>query len=112
MALLFGSVIFSFYICTIIIKTNIMNAEEIKKNIRIVEVNTTAFQEENFVLLTDLSDEQIEEVIRPIVEKERNATEDEDCFYDNEELFGALQETYPNNIVIFYSDTDFDTIEI
>ena len=90
-----------------------MNAEEIRKNIRIVEVNTTAFQEENFVLLTDLSDEQIEEVIRPIVDKERNATEDDDdTFYDNEELFGALQETYPNNIVIFYSDTDFDTIEI
>lgn len=91
-----------------------MNAEEIKRNIRIVEVNTTAFEEENFVLLTDLSDEQIEEVIRPIVEAERNATEDDDddTFYDNEELFGALQETYPNNIVIFYSDTDFDTIEI
>lgn len=90
-----------------------MNAEEIRKNIRIVEVNTTAFQEENFVLLTDLSDEQIEQVIRPIVDKERNATEDDDdTFYDNEELFGALQETYPNNIVIFYSDTDFDTIEI
>lgn len=90
-----------------------MNAEEIKRNIRIVEVNTTAYQEENFVLLTDLSDEQIEVVIKPIVEKERNATEDdEDTFYDNESLFNALEETYPNNIVIFYSDTDFDTIEI
>jgi len=90
-----------------------MNAEEIKKNIRIVEVNTTAFEEENFVLLTDLSDEQIEVVIKPIVEKERNATEDDDdTFYDNEELFGALEEAYPNNVVIFYSDNDFDTIEI
>ena len=90
-----------------------MSVEKIKENIRIVEVNTTAFEEENFVLLTDLSDEQIEVVIRPIVDKERNATEDDDdTFYDNEELFGALQETYPNNIVIFYSDTDFDTIEI
>ena len=90
-----------------------MSVEKIKEKIRIVEVNTTAFEEENFVLLTDLSDEQIEVVIRPIVEKERNATEDDDdTFYDNEELFGALQETYPNNIVIFYSDTDFDTIEI
>lgn len=86
-----------------------MNAE----NIRIVEVNTTAFEQENFILLTDLSDEQIEVVIRPIVEKERNATEDDDdTFYDNEELFGALAETYPNNVVIFYSDNDFDTIEI
>ncbi len=84
-----------------------MNAEEIKKNIRIVEVNTTAYEEENFVLLTDLSDEQIEKVIRPIVEKERNTTEDdEDCFYGNGDLVGALEETYPNNIVIFYTDKD------
>jgi hypothetical protein len=90
-----------------------MNAEEIKKNIRIVEVNTTAFEEENFILLTDLSDEQIEVVIKPIVDKERNASDDDDdTYYDNEELFGALEETYPNNIVIFYSDKGFDEITI
>ena len=88
-----------------------MSVEKFKENIRIVEVNTTAFEEENFVLLTDLSDKQIEEVIKPIVDKERNATED-DMFYDNESLFNALEETYPNNIVIFYTDKDFDTIEI
>jgi len=89
-----------------------MNAEEIKKNIRIVEVNTTAFEEENFILLTDLSDEQIEEVIKPIVDKERNETDEEEFYYDNEELFNSLEQAYPNNIVIFYSDKGFDTIEI
>ena len=89
-----------------------MNAEEIKKNIRIVEVNTTAFEEENFILLTDLSDEQIEVVIKPIVDKERNETDEEEFYYDNEELFGALEEAYPNNIVIFYSDKGFDEITI
>jgi hypothetical protein len=89
-----------------------MNAEEIKKNIRIVEVNTTAYEEENFILLTDLSDEQIEEVIRPIVDKERNETDEEEFYYDNEELFNSLEQAYPNNIVIFYSDKGFDTIEI
>ena len=85
---------------------------EIKKKIRIVEVNTTAFEEENFILLTDLSDEQIEKVIRPIVDKERNETDEEEFYYDNEELFNLLEKTYPNNIVIFYSDKEFDTIEI
>lgn len=81
--------------------------------IRIVQVNTTAYEEENFVLLTDLTDEQIEEVIRPIVEKERNSTEDdEDSFYDNEQLFWAVKETYPNNIVLYHSDTDFDVLII
>jgi len=84
-----------------------------KQNIRIVEVNTTAYDEENFILLTDLSDEQISEVIRPIVDKERNQIDNDDnVYYDNEELFGALEQAYPNNVVIFYSDKDFDTIEI
>ena len=42
------------------------------EDIRVVEINTTAFEEENFILVTDLTDEQIEEVIRPIVLAERN----------------------------------------
>jgi hypothetical protein len=83
-----------------------MNAE----NIRVVEINTTAFEEENFVLVTDLSDEQIEEVIRPIVLAERN--EIDIVYYDNETLVSALLEKYPNNFISFYTDKDFDTIEI
>jgi len=83
------------------------------ENVRIVEVITTAFEEENFILLTDLSDEQIESVIRPIVEKERNAEDsDDDCYYDNEGLFNALEQEYPENVVIFYSDKSFDEITI
>ena len=84
------------------------------ENIRVVEINTTAFEEENFVLVTDLTDEQIEEVIRPIVEKERNSTleDDEDSFYDNEQLFWAVKETYPNNIIQYYSGNNFDVISV
>ena len=83
------------------------------EGIRVVEINTTAFEEENFVLVTDLTDEQIEEVIRPIVLAERNQIEnDDDVFYDNETLVSALLEKYPNNFISFYTDKDFDTIEI
>jgi hypothetical protein len=83
------------------------------ENVRIVEIITTAYEEENFILLTDLSDEQIENVIRPIVEKERNAEDsDDDSYYDNEGLFNALQTEYPENVVIFYSDKSFDEITI
>ena len=90
-----------------------MSLEKILENVRIVEVITTAYEEENFILLTDLSDEQIENVIRPIVEKERDADDnDEDCYYDNEGLFNALQTEYPQNVVIFYSDKSFDEITI
>ena len=83
------------------------------ENIRVVEINTTAFEEENFVLVTDLTDEQIEEVIRPIVLAERNATEDDDdTFYDNESLFGALQEEYPNSLLVYYTREYVETLEI
>lgn len=86
-----------------------MNAE----NIRLVEVNTTAYEEENFMLVTDLTDEEIQKVIQPIVLAERNATEDDDdCFYDNESLFGALQEEYPNSLLVYYTREYVETLEI
>ena len=82
------------------------------ENIRVVEINTTAFKEENFVLVTDLTDEQIEEVIRPIVLAERNNA-DEESFYDNGTLVNALVEKHPNNLVLFYTDKDsIELIEI
>ena len=84
------------------------------EDIRVVEINTTAFEEENFILVTDLTDEEIEEVIRPIVLAERNQIEnDDDVFYDNETFFGALLEKYPNNLVSFYTDKNsIELIEI
>ena len=84
------------------------------EDIIVVEINTTAFEEENFVLVTDLTDEQIEEVIRPIVLAERNQIENDDnVFYDNETLVSALLEKYPNNLVSFYTDKDsIELIEI
>ena len=84
------------------------------EDIRVVEINTTAFEEENFVLVTDLTDEEIEEVIRPIVLAERNQIEnDDDVFYDNETLVSALLEKYPNNLVSFYTDKNsIELIEI
>lgn len=84
------------------------------EDIRVVEINTTAFEEENFILVTDLTDEQIEEVIRPIVLAERNQIDnDDDVFYDNETLVSELLEKYPNNLVSFYTDKNsIELIEI
>ena len=70
-------------------------------------INTTAFEDEDFILLTDLSSGQIEEVITPIVLKERNEGE----FYDNDDLTNALIEAYPDAIVQQYTD-EFETISI
>ena len=35
-----------------------------KKEVRLVKINTTAFEEEDFMLLTDLTDEEVEQLIR------------------------------------------------
>jgi hypothetical protein len=61
-------------------------------NYNVVEIKTTAYDEENFILVTTLSDEQIQNVILPIVMDER----DNQVEYDNEELLQALRNTYPN----------------
>lgn len=74
---------------------------------RFVKINTTAYSEEDFLLLTDLTDEQIEAVITPIVERERNGGE----AYDNFELHSVLSVAYPNNLIEFYTE-EFDTISI
>lgn len=73
---------------------------------RVVRINTTAYEEEDFFLMTDLTDEQIEEVITPIVELERN----DEVYYTNEELVDALIDKYPSNMIVKYAD--FETITI
>jgi hypothetical protein len=75
----------------------------------IFRINTTAFEEEDFFLLTDLSVEQIKKAITPIVLKERISGDEEDS-YDNYDLTNALTEAYPDAMVDYYSE--FDTITI
>lgn len=73
---------------------------------RVTRINTTAYEEEDFYLMTDLTDEQIEKVITPRVELERK----EIWEYTNEELTDALIDKYPNNTIVMYAD--FETITI
>jgi hypothetical protein len=83
------------------------------EDIRVVEINTTAFEEENFILVTDLTDEEIQEVITPIVLAERNQIENDDnVFYDNQTLVSELLEKYPNNLISFYTKDSIELIEI
>lgn len=83
------------------------------EDIRVVEINTTAFEEENFILVTDLTDEEIQEVITPIVLAERNQIENDDnVFYDNKTLVSELLVKYPNNLISFYTKDSIELIEI
>ena len=64
------------------------------------EINTTAWEEENFVLFTDLTESQIKKVIEPIVLNEREFGED----YTNDDLIDALLEAYPRNQIYTYQN--------
>ena len=80
----------------------------------IYRINTTAFSEEDFYLMTDLTEDEITSVITPIVLAERNKDEsdeesNEDA-YDDESLALAISFKYPNNVIEMYYD--FDTITI
>ncbi len=69
---------------------------------RIYRVSTTAYEEEDFFLLTDLKEDDITEVINPIVMAERDGYEE----YDNETIISALRVRYPKkNITMF---TEFE----
>jgi len=63
---------------------------------RVVEINTTAYSDENLFIITDLTDNQIISVLYPLVESERNGGE----LYDNEMLILALQKAYPEKTII------------
>ena len=72
----------------------------------IFKINTTAFEEEDFYLLTDLSEQDIIEVITPLVNQERDGYED----YDNDSLVSALEKRFPNAHITFIQD--IETISI
>jgi len=56
-------------------------------------ISTTAYEEENFTLCTDLTESQIKEIIEPIIDRERRELDE----YNNNELVDALREAYPSN---------------
>lgn len=78
------------------------------KDLRLVKINTTAYSDEDFLLITDLSNLKIEMVIEPIVDKERN----ENIEYDNEDLIYALRKAYPKAIILYNYYEQLETISI
>jgi hypothetical protein len=73
----------------------------------IFRINTTAYKEEDFFLITELSKKQIEEVITPIVLIERNNAEE---VYYNDDLVRAIELAYPDSITTELKDVKTITI--
>jgi hypothetical protein len=72
----------------------------------IFRVSTTGYKEEDFYLQTELEEQDIVEVITPIVNVERDGYEE----YDNETLLNALIKRYPRKKIELYSEFDLITI--
>lgn len=72
----------------------------------IFKISTTAYQEEDFYLQTELDEVDIIEVITPIVNAERDGYE----VYDNELLLDMLIKRYPRKKIELYEE--FRTIII
>ncbi len=73
---------------------------------KIFRISTTAYEQEDFYLQTELTEEDIVEVITPIVNAERDGYED----YDNEMLLDALTKRYPRKKIELYTEFELITI--
>lgn len=71
---------------------------------RVIRINTTAWIEEDFYLVTTLDDDKIAEVIQPIVNAERNGYDYEE--YDNDTLVDALRKRFPSEHIDMYTEFD------
>jgi hypothetical protein len=91
------------------IKKTKMEKNQIIEKIRIVEVAQNSWEEENLLLLTTLTDEQIQIVLNPLLEEERNC-ENGSVIYDNDDMASILRDEYPNDIVICYGEPDYLTL--
>ena len=62
---------------------------------KIYNISTTAYEEEDFLVITDLPKSKILEVIEPLINAEREDLGD----YDNESLVKELIKKYPTNFI-------------
>ena len=66
----------------------------------IFAIKTTAFNDENFYLLTDINRITVQTVIERMVQEER--AEGSDVFYTNEDYVNKLSEMFPKSVIIYY----------
>lgn len=69
---------------------------------KVYKIRTTAYKEEDFYLLTDLSEQDIIEVIMPLVNADRDGYRE----YDNDILFAELKNRYPSKHIEMFVEID------
>ena len=69
----------------------------------IFRIKTSAWDEESFILATQLNEKQVRSVIQPMVDEER----DSDFVFSNDDYVQALRDAYPKSVILTDNgDTD------
>jgi hypothetical protein len=69
----------------------------------IFRIKTSAWDEESFILATQLSEKQVRSVIQPMVDEERES----DFVFSNDDYVQALRGAYPKSVILTDNgDTD------
>ena len=71
---------------------------------QVYRINKSAYEEEDFYIMTTLSESQIRSVIEPMVHNERVNDE----FFENDEYVLELRKKFPREEVRLY--TEFETL--
>ena len=62
----------------------------------IFRIRTSAWEEESFILATQLSEKQIRSVIQPMVDEER----DGEFVFTNDDYVQVLRDAYPKSVIL------------
>ena len=62
------------------------------------QINTTAYHEEDMLLVTDAPDDAIERVLEPMIHAERH----EDKWFDHDDYLNALRTALPQFTFFYY----------
>lgn len=73
---------------------------------RVIRISTTAYKEEDFYIATTIEENDIVNILQPIIDLERNGG---DTYY-NETLVHALQNAFPLEYVKYHIEFDKVTL--
>ena len=74
------------------------------KEINAFRINTSAWEEEDFYILTSLTEDEVKSVMEPMVSSERV----NDFLYDNDEYIIELKKRFPKDKIEMYNE--FETL--
>lgn len=63
-------------------------------------ISTTAYEEENMLIVTDASVEEIKNVLEPLVKQER----EEDVWYEHYDYLKALNDALPYRRILHFTE--------